>query len=179
MQLVKGQCLWPAGLIWSHILPIMPWDFYFILFFSQSSMLSGVPSYHLVDAGKVSPGMGAWASLVAKTTEPLLLKELVTMETAVPISSLGMLDDMFVELWVWGSSVKLPKKDGEAGGKKEVWGELELSLCRENWGTLGPIFMPGMNIKIVSDQLPFHVHSGRNRRKWIKASEWGMQLYQS
>ena len=35
---------------------------------------------------------------MAKTTEPLLLKELVTMETAVPISSLGMLDDMFVEL---------------------------------------------------------------------------------
>ena len=67
-------------------------------FFSQSSMLSDVPSYHLVDAGKVSSGMGAWASLVAKTREPLLLKELVTMETAVPISSLGMLDDMFVEV---------------------------------------------------------------------------------
>ena len=59
MQLVKGQCLWPAGLSWSHILPVMPWDFYFSFFFSQSSMLSGVPSYHLVDTGKVSPGMGA------------------------------------------------------------------------------------------------------------------------
>lgn len=35
---------------------------------------------------------------MAKTTEPLLLKELVTMETAVPISSLGMLDDMFAEV---------------------------------------------------------------------------------
>ena len=35
---------------------------------------------------------------MAKTREPLLLKELVTMETAVPISSLGMLDDMFVEV---------------------------------------------------------------------------------
>ena len=57
MQLVKGQCLWPAGLTWSHILPVMPWEFFF--FFSQSSMLSDVPSYHLVDAGKVSSGMGA------------------------------------------------------------------------------------------------------------------------
>lgn len=35
---------------------------------------------------------------MAKTRKPLLLKELVTMETAVPISSLGMLDDMFVEV---------------------------------------------------------------------------------
>ena len=78
------------------------------------------------------------------------------------------------ELWVWGSSAKLPKKGGEAGRKKDVWGELELSLCRENWGTLRSIFMPGMNIKIVNGQLPFHVHSGLNRRKWIKALEWGM-----
>lgn len=78
------------------------------------------------------------------------------------------------ELWVWGSSAKLPKKDEEAGRKKNVWGELELSLCRENWSTLRSIFMPGMNIKIVSGQLLFHVHSGLNRRKWIKASERGM-----
>ena len=56
MQLVKGQCLWPAGLTWSHIL-VTPQDLFF--FFSQSSVLFGVPSYHLVDAGKVSFGKGA------------------------------------------------------------------------------------------------------------------------
>ena len=149
MQLVKGQCLWPAGLTWSHIL-VTPQDL-FIYFFTILCALwcpilpSGRCREGIIWQGSLSKPCGQDQRAFAfKGTRyhGNCSPYLISRNAGWHVCRGGEGNS---ELWVWGSSAKLPKKDEEAG-RKQGW-----PLTVIKWWILG--YLPGICTCIISVSL--------------------------